>query len=98
MPLPLSERTGRLARWLERTNERPLLGFTLGSYYPLHRYRRGAQPIPNGAVAPSDIQAAGYLDETDELFEMHEAAGGDLIFSAAPFWGVPWLEALDAPF
>ena len=42
---------------------------------------------------PEDICVADYLDETDELFELHEAAGGDLVWSAAPFWGVPWVEA-----
>ena len=93
MRIPLSERLNRISRWLERQNDRPVIGFTLGSYYPLHRYRDGARRIPNGLVAPEDIHVADYLDETDRLFELHEAAGGDLIFSAAPFWGLPWVEA-----
>jgi len=93
MQIPLAERIDRLTRWIERRNERPLIGFTLGSYYPLHRYRRGARRVPNGAVNPEDVHVEDYLDETDQLFEMHEAAGGDLIWSAAPFWGVPWIEA-----
>jgi hypothetical protein len=91
--IPLSERLDRLTRWLQRRNGRPLLGFTLGSYYPLHRYRRGVRRIPDGPVRPEDIHVADFLDETGELFEMHEAAGGDLIWSAAPFWGLPWVEA-----
>jgi len=91
--IPRSERIDRLARWLQRRNERPLLGFTLGSYYPLHRYPNGVRRIPNGPVDPEDIHVSDYLSETDELFELHEAAGGDLVWSAAPFWGVPWVEA-----
>jgi len=83
----------RLAQWIERRNERPLVGFTLGSYYPLHRYAMGARRIPDGPVEPEDVHVADYLDETDELFAMHEAAGGDLVWSAAPFWGMPWVEA-----
>ena len=93
MRIPLSERLDRLSLWLRLQNDRPLLGFTLGSYYPLHRYRHGARRIPNGAVVTEDIHVADYLDETDDLFNLHEEAGGDLIFSAAPFWGLPWLEA-----
>ncbi len=93
MQIPLSVRMDRLTRWLERQNERPLAGFTLGSYYPLHRYRHGVRRIPNGLVHPEDIQVEDYLAETEELFEMHAAAGGDLIWSAAPFWGLPWVEA-----
>jgi len=67
MQIPLSERMDRLARWLERRNERPLVGFTLGSYYPLHRYRNGVRRIPNGPVHPDDILVEDYLNETDEL-------------------------------
>lgn len=93
MQIPLDERMDGLTRWLERRNARPLVGFTLGSYYPLHRYRRGVRRIPDGPVEPADIHVEDYLEETDELFEMHRAAGGDLIWSAAPFWGLPWVEA-----
>ena len=67
----------------------PSSAFTLGSYYPLHRYRNGVRRIPNGTVHPEDIQVEDYLNETDELFEIHAAAGGDLVWSAAPFWGLP---------
>lgn len=85
----LPQRLDQFARWFERRNERALVGFTLGSYYPLKRYRA---PL-NGIVQPPDIMVDNYLDATDELFDLHERAGGDFIFSAAPFWGVPWLEA-----
>ena len=84
---------GRLESWLAMENDRPLLGFTLGSYYPLHRYRNSVHRIPDGPVRPEDIVVADYLDDTDRLFEMHEDAGGDFIFSAAPFLGLPWIEA-----
>lgn len=90
---PLPERLDRLARWWRRENDRPLIGFTLGSYYPLHRYPRGAARLPEGVVRPEDVAVADFLDDTDRLFEMHEQAGGDLVFSAAPFMGLPWVEA-----
>ena len=91
--IPLSERLERLTRWLDRTNDRPLLGFTLGSYYPLHRYPDGSRRLPQGAVTPEDVVVADYLDDTDRLFREHEEAGGDYVFSAAPFLGLPWIEA-----
>ncbi len=89
MKIPLEERIENFALWFERRNEHPLLGFTLGSYYPLKRYHCGL----NGIIGPEDIVVTDYLDDTDRLYELHEQAGGDFIFSAAPFWGVPWLEA-----
>ncbi len=93
MLIPLPERLDRLAKWLRRENDRPLLGFSLGSYYPLHRYPRGAAKLPEGPVRPEDVVVADYLDDTDHLFDLHEQAGGDLVFSAAPFLGLPWVEA-----
>lgn len=93
MTIPISDRLDRLTRWLEMENDRPLLGFTLGSYYPLNRYRAGVRRLPDGLVQPDDVFVEDYLEDTEGLFQMHEDAGGDLIFSAAPFLGVPWLEA-----
>ncbi len=81
-----------MAQWWMRENTRPLLGFMLGTYYPLKRYSRGSRKW-NGPVRPEDIEVSEFLDDTDRLFELHEEAGGDMLFSAAPFFGVPWLEA-----
>ena len=93
MIVPLSERLQRLTAWFHRANDRPLIGFTLGSYYPLKRYPQGARWIPNGEVRPEHIKVSDYLDDSDELFHLHQAAGGDLIWSATPFLGLPWVEA-----
>ncbi len=93
MPDPIEQRVKRLTEWFERRNGRPLLGFTLGSYYPLRRYPNGVRDILAGLVRPEDIAVARFLDDTDALYLLHEQAGGDLIWSATPFLGVPWLEA-----
>lgn len=92
MHIPLPERLERMSRWFERTNERPLLGFTLGSYYPLRRYGNSVGRLPQGLVHPDDIVVEDYLDDTEALYQLHEAAGGDFVFSAAPFLGMPWIE------
>jgi len=68
------------------------VGYTLGGYYPLKRYAGGARGLA-GRIAPDDIVVERFLDDTDRLYELHEQAGGDALFSAAPFWGVPWVEA-----
>jgi D-glycero-D-manno-heptose 1,7-bisphosphate phosphatase len=91
--ISMSERLHRMSAWLARRNDRPLLGFTLGSYYPLHRYPNGVKRLPEGVVRPQDVFVEDYLEDTERLFQMHEAAGGDLVFAAAPFLGMPWVEA-----
>ncbi len=93
MTIPLHERLARLSAWVERRNDRPLAGFTLGSYYPLHRYPNGSRRIPDGIVQPDDVVPEDYIEDTERLFNLHERAGGDLVWSAAPFLGLPWLEA-----
>jgi len=90
--IPLDDRLSRFTQWFNRSNDRPLFGFTLGSYYPLHRYPEGARDL-NGIIKPEDIVVERFLDDTDRLYERHEEAGGDFLFSSAPFLGVPWVEA-----
>lgn len=52
-------------------------------------YRFDAQ----GPVRPENVVVADYLDDTGWLFREHEVAGGDFVFAAAPFPGLPWVEA-----
>jgi hypothetical protein len=92
MQIPLEERLQRLEAWFHRKNDRPLIGFFADSQYPLHRYR-GAKNLPDGEIQPKDVKAEHYLDDTDRLFNVYEEMGGDYIWSAAPYWGMPWVEA-----
>jgi hypothetical protein len=95
---PIAERVERFQRFYQRTNERALLGFFVGSDYPLRRYR-ASDGLPDcRALTPEDFVVAPYLDDCDRLFDVHEACGGDFIWSASAFWGIPWLEvALGCP-
>jgi hypothetical protein len=90
---PMEERVERFRRYYRRENERPLLGFFVGSEYPLHRYRASDGLPVDRPLVPEDFDVAPYLDDCDRLFELHEACGGDFIWSASAFWGIPWLEA-----
>jgi len=89
----IEERVGLFEQFYARANERPLLGFFHGSEYPIHRYEAG-KGIPVGrALGPDDFPVEPYLDDCDRLFAVHERCGGDFIWSASAFWGIPWLEA-----
>lgn len=89
----IEERVGRFQDFYRRSNNRPLLGFFVGSEYPLHRHRASDGLPTDRPLMPADFEVAPYLDDFDRLFELHEACGGDCIWSASAFWGVPWLEA-----
>ena len=92
MGISVQERLERLSSWFNRQNDIPLLGFFWDSQYPLHRYR-GASSLPEGPIQPSDIVVERFLDDSDRLHELYEKGGGDLIWSASPFFGIPWVEA-----
>ena len=77
-----------------RTNDRPLFGFFKGSEYPLLRYPF-SRSLPEGrALQPDDFDVVAFVNDSEQLFLDHEACGGDFIYSASAFWGIPWLEAV----
>lgn len=90
----IEERVGRFRRFYQRANDRPLLGFFVGSDYPLRRYRASDDLSTSRPLTPEDFEVAPYLDDCDRLFNLHEACGGDFIWSASAFWGIPWLEVV----
>jgi hypothetical protein len=89
----IKERVARFQRFYRRANERPLLGFFLGSDYPLRRYRASHSLPTHRALMPEDFDVPACVKDCERLFELHEACGGDFIWSASAFWGIPWLEA-----
>ena len=90
---PIEDRVEHFRCFYQRANQRPLLGFFAGSDYPLRRYRASDNLPTNRALTSKDFEVAPYLDDCDRLFDLHEACGGDFIWSASAFWGIPWLEA-----
>lgn len=93
MKIPLDERIERLTKWFHRQNDRPLLGFSLGSQYPLHRFPGCRKNLPQGPALPEHVVVEDYLDDADRMHEAYEECGGDLIWAASPFVGIPWVEA-----
>jgi hypothetical protein len=89
----IEQRVEQFQKYYQRANERPLLGFFVGSEFPLQRYNASNALPDNQPLRPDDFDVSGYLDDCDRLFEIHEACGGDFIWSASPFWGITWLEA-----
>ncbi len=89
----IDDRVELFKSFYDKKNKRPLLGFFLGSEYPVHRYL-AAKTIPeNVPLTPSHFNIDSYLDDFDSLFESHEKCGGDFIWSASIYWGIPWVEA-----
>ena len=90
---PIDVRVNQFKAFYQRTNERPLLGFFVGSEYPLKRYP-ASRALPEGRpITHEDVAVETYVADCEALSAVHEACGGDFIWAATPFWGIPWLEA-----
>lgn len=90
----IEERVEGFRSFYRFENSRPLLGFFWGSEYPLFRYAASETLPTNRALVPEDFPVEPYVDDAKRLFEEHEKCGGDFIYAASAFWGIPWLEAI----
>jgi len=90
----ITARIEKTKEFYSRANRRPLLAFTVGSEYPLHSHNAAANLPETRPLKPDDFTVESYLDDFERLWKTHEAAGGDTVWTASAFWGIPWLEAL----
>lgn len=92
--LSIEERIRGFRRFFAMDNQDgPLIGFFRDTYYPLKRYRTESF-LPGGALKPEDLRVQPFLNEYERLFQLHDQMAGDFMWSAAAFWGIPWMEAV----
>lgn len=90
----MDERVAAFRAYYRRENRRPLVGFFLGSEYPIPRYRHAAGLPGDRPLIPGDFDADAHARDEATLFDAHEACGGDFIHAGSAYWGVPWCEAI----
>ncbi len=94
-PSSLKEKTEAYRNfWARGPRERPLIGFSLGGWFPLKSYTalakfRGGQGIAAEALHPED-----FLADYDRLVASWEGVEDDTIRAVAPLPPFPWLEAM----
>ncbi|RKX77121.1 MAG: hypothetical protein DRP87_10015 [Spirochaetes bacterium] len=92
--IPVRQRIDNFKKFYKmELEDGPLVGFFLETYFPLKRYR-GASTIPDDIISPKDIRVEEFREDYERLFRLHEDTGGDFIWTATPFWGLPWMEAI----
>ena len=82
------------AFWANAPMERPLIGFSLGGWFPLQSYTalgrfRGPKGIAADELVPED-----YLADYDRLVASWNGVEDDIIRAVAPLPPFPWLEAM----
>ncbi len=76
--------------WQAQAGSHPLIGVSLSPYFPLQSFRG----LTKGPLMPEDVHIAPFLDQMDAEFETSQKLRGRAIWAAAPFSGIPWMEAI----
>lgn len=92
MLLSMEHRIENFKRLYAFENERPLIGFSAVSEYPFVRSPAAKDLPEDRPLRPDDFDPVCYAQDNLRLFEIHEEYGGDFIFTASPFYGIPWIE------
>lgn len=99
--MPLAELITRNEAFVKMEEvDRPIIGVSfIGSDIPLKQYKRTATALPStGLIRPEMLGTEHFLkcwlQDVEELFFQHERVGGDILWPATPFYGIPWMEAI----
>lgn len=88
-------KTNRHKAFWKSENTAPLVGFCHGSYFVSKRYHAAGKLLElHRKIEPCDINVEDFAEDYIRMFEVWEKSNSDMIFTAAPFTGIPWMEAM----
>jgi hypothetical protein len=80
--------------WSGAEVDRPLIGFSLGGWFPLHSYTALHKFRGKGRLFPDQVQPEEFLPDYDRLVAQWESVEDDVIRGVAPIPPFPWLESM----
>lgn len=91
----LEAKLDRYRRFWSRTpTDRPLIGFSVGGWFPFQHYR-AMQPLRERArLTPDDLCPEAFLADYDGLASLWAEVEDDMIRGVSPLPFFPWLEAM----
>ena len=79
----------------KKINDSPLIGYSLGNYFVSKRFKAAEKLLGiNRYVIADDFNVRSFLHDFDMIYDQSIKEGADLIFSACPFTGLPWMESM----
>lgn len=82
------------AFWANAPVERPLIGFSLGGWFPLQSYTALGRFRGRKGIAADELRPEDYLADYDRLVASWDGVEDDSIRAVAPLPPFPWLEAM----
>jgi len=92
---PFGNDPAKIARyqrfWTRAAAERPLVGLSFKSWFPLEEYAASRAWEAVDYLTPDMVQPEAFLDDLERLLREGESVGDDILRGAAPSEAVPWL-------
>ncbi len=82
------------AFWARATVERPLVGFSIKSWFPLQEFSASAAWQDRRVLTPEMIEPEAFLDDQERLLREGEVIDDDIFRGASPSQAVPWLDGM----
>ena len=79
----------------KRENKKPLIGYSIGNYFISKRFRAAEPLLEDGKkITPNMIDVNTFKNDYLRMAELWDEEEHDILFTATPFPGLPWLEAI----
>ena len=85
---------GYRAFWNQTPVKRPLIGFSIKSWFPLQEFSASAAWQNQEILTPEMIEPAAFLEDQERLLREGEILEDDILRGACPSQAVPWLDGM----
>ncbi len=85
---------GYLAFWERAAVKRPLVGFSIKSWFPLQEFSASAAWQDHEVLVPGMVEPEAFLDDQERLLREGEVIDDDILRGASPSQAVPWLDGM----
>jgi len=91
----IEQRLQRHKDFWNRTNDSPLIGYSLGNYFVSKRFTAVEKLLGlERNVTANDFNVGNFLLDYEMSYNQSVEDGVDVVFAASPFTGLPWMEAM----
>jgi len=80
--------------WSRHPADRPLVGFSVGGWFPLQSYRAMQRLRGKPMLVPDDLHPEEFLPDYEGVVALWDGVEDDMIRGVAPIPPFPWLEAM----
>jgi hypothetical protein len=85
---------GYRAFWDRAPVKRPLVGFSIKSWFPLQEFAASAAWQGQDVLTPDMVEPEAFLDDQERLLREGEVIADDILRGASPSQAVPWLDGM----